>query len=76
VSKELFEIGSVLAQLALAVVLVWFLFRLITRMLGLSRSAEAEPPADYAGSPVRSRPRPKAGAGSVAVAEPDEDECD
>jgi hypothetical protein len=74
VSRELFEFGSDIAQLALVVVLIWGLYQIVTRMLGLSRPTEAEPPADYAGIPARLKPRPKKGAGSVALAEPDDDE--
>lgn len=74
-SSELFEFGSDVAQLSLVVMLIWSLYRIITRMLGLSRPTEAEPPADYAGSPARLKPRPKTGAGSVALAEPDDGSC-
>ena len=73
-SREILAFGSDILQLALVVVLIWGLYRIIVRMLGLSRPTEAEPPADYAGSPARLKPRPKRGAGSVALAEPDDDE--
>jgi hypothetical protein len=73
--KELFEVGSDIVQLGLAAVLICSLYRIVSRMLGLSRSKEAELPADYAGSPARRKPRPKMGAGSVALAEPDDDDA-
>lgn len=34
---------------------IWGLYRIITRTLGLSRPTEAEPPADYAGIPLKQR---------------------
>jgi hypothetical protein len=74
VSSAVFELGSGIVQLALVVLLIWCLYRIIARMLGLASYIEAEPPADLAGSPVRRKPVPKAGAGSVALAEPDDDE--
>jgi len=60
-------------ELALTLLIAWFVWRFITRLLKRPASpAEAEPD-DFAGSPARIRPRPKLGAGAVAVAEPDEE---
>jgi hypothetical protein len=70
----IFKFGSDLFQLLLAVVLIWCVYRIIARLLGFERPTEADPPADYAGSPAGRKPRPKVGAGSVALAEPDDDE--
>lgn len=75
-SREILEFGSVIVQVALLVVLISCVYRIVRRMLGLSRPTEAEPPADYAGSHARLKPRPKRDAGAVALAEPDENEED
>lgn len=72
-SGEVFKFASNNVQLALAVILIWCLYRIVSRLFGLGRAAETDPD-DYAGSPARRNPRPKAGTGSVALVEPEDDE--
>ena len=74
VTQEIFEIGSGIIHWALAIIAIWCFYCIIARMFGLSKPRQADPPADYAGSPSRRKPRPKTGTGSIAIAEPDNDE--
>jgi hypothetical protein len=73
VSSVVFEFASDIVQAALAVILIWCLYRIVAGLFGLGRPAEADSD-DFAGSPARRKPRPKSGASSVALAEPDDDE--
>jgi hypothetical protein len=73
VNREAFALASDVFQLILAAFLIWSVYRIIVRLFGISRPTEAEPPADYAGSTVRTKPRPRSGAGSVALAEPEDE---
>jgi peptidoglycan/LPS O-acetylase OafA/YrhL len=64
---------SAMVELAVLLLVAWFVWRFVDRRISGSRDRSAEP-GDYAGRPARLRPRHGRGSSAVALAEPDEEE--